>query len=161
MTEKTDEIPNITIENGRFVYRPNFSGRGPEEGEKYNADREKYFNVELNADWVPKLSADGWNVKYTKGTDDWPSVPYLEVKVGFSYRPPTIMVIRGSQQTYLNENTVASLDMLQLEKFDCVIRPYKWESDFGSGVKAYLQTLVAFPVMDDILAKYANFNVEE
>lgn len=160
MAEKNDNIPNITIEDARFVYRTNFSGRGPDEGEKYNVDREKYFNVQISEDMVVPLRKDGWNIKFTKGTEDYPEVPYLVVKVGFAYRPPTIVVVRNGHQTHLNEQTVSSLDVMQLEKVDCVIRPYAWSSDFGSGIKAYLQTLYAFPVMDDIMAKYANLGEE-
>lgn len=160
MAAKQDSIPNITVEDAKFVYRPNFSGRGPEDGEKYNVDRERYFNVQVEESMVAQLRKDGWNIKFTKPKEDYPETPYMEVKVGFAYRPPTIVVVRNGNPTHLSERTVGSLDMLQLEKVDLVIRPYVWENDMGSGVKAYLQTLYAFPIMDDIMSKYANLGMD-
>lgn len=160
MASKNDAQP-ITIENAKLVYRSNFSGRGPEEGERYNADREKYFNVEIPEAMVADLRKQGWNIRFTKGTEEYPEVPYMVVKVGFAYRPPTIVVVRNGHPRYLAENTVGSLDTLELERLDVVIRPYYWENDMGSGIKAYLQTLYAFPVMDDLMTKYAHLIEEE
>lgn len=155
MAEKPS-IPLIEIEDARFVFKPNFEGRA----EKFNDPGNRYFNVEIPQDMVPRLMSDGWNVKYTKETEEWEAKPYLEVKVAFSYRPPTIVLNRAGHETLINEQTCASLDFLQFEKFDVAIRPYQWENDMGSGVKAYLQTLYAFPVSDGIMNKYARLRAE-
>lgn len=152
--------PNITIENAKFVYRPNFEGRE----EMYNEEGNRYFNVELPAEIVENVQRDGWNVKFTKPRktaspeelESFEPKPYLEVLVGFKYRPPTIVLIMDGRQTNIDEDTVGTIDNVELESFDVVLRGRPWDAAFGSGIKAYLQTFYGTVRMDDIRRKYAN-----
>lgn len=154
--------PNIVIENAKFVYRPNFEGRE----EAFNDAGNRYFNVELPAEIVESVQADGWNVKYTKPRkaatqeelDSFVPVPYLEVIVGFKYRPPEIVLLTDGRPTRVSEETVGMLDEVQYESFDVVLRGRPWEAAFGSGIKAYLQTFYGTLAMDDIRRKYANLD---
>lgn len=148
---------NIVIENAQFVYMPNFEGRE----ERYNEAGDRYFNVRIPDNIVEKVTADGWNVKWTKPSKSHPrpeehvSEPYLEVAVGFKYRPANIILWEDGKETPLNEQNCGVVDGLQFEKIDMVIRGRNWENDSGCGIKAWLQTFVGVVETDDILRKYA------
>lgn len=151
---------NITIENAKFVYNPNFEGRE----ERYNEAGDRYFNVRIPDNIVEKVTADGWNVKWTKPSksatpqqaEEHVSEPYLEVAIGFKYRPANISVWEDGKETVLDEQTCGVVDKLQFETFDVVIRGRNWENDNGCGIKAWLQTFVGIVETDDIQRKYAN-----
>lgn len=150
------EIPNITIEGLEFVYRPNFQGRA----EKYNDEGNRYFNAKIPDEMVEHLLRDGWNIKFTKPGKNDPNpqdhVPeaYLEVTVGFGYRPPTIMFIQDGRPTPITENLVSLVDSTEFESMDVVIRAHQWSNEMGSGVKAYLKSFYGVVEMDDLARKY-------
>jgi hypothetical protein len=156
---------DIVIENAQFVYRPNFEGRE----ERFNDEGDRYFNVRIPDNIVDKVTADGWNIKWTKPSKSNPRPeehipePYLEVNVGFKYRPPTILVIENGQETQLTVDeekgidTVRILDGLEFEQFDVVIRGRNWENEASKqcGIKAWLKTFVGVVNVDEVLSKYA------
>lgn len=154
--QQRQDIPKIIIEGLEYVYRPNFEGRA----ERYNEEGNRYFNAKVPADMVDPLTRDGWNVKWTKPSKNHPnpeehvSEPYIEVSVGFNFRPPTIILIRDGRQQPIGENLVGMLDSMQFENIDVSIRPYQWSNETGSGVKAYLDQFYGTVEMDDLMRKY-------
>lgn len=145
----------VFIEDARFVYKPNFEGRA----ETYNDEGHRYFNVEIpGADKAAAMEADGWNVKWTKGNDDYPSIPYMEITVGFKYRKPEIVLIQDGKKTPIVEATVDLMDSTEFESFDVGIRPYVYDINGNTGVKAYLKTFYGTVPFDPIRAKYANLD---
>ena len=148
--------PPLTIENLEFVYRPNFEGRR----ERYNEEGNRYFNARIPDDLVPVLERDGWNLKYTKPSathpnpDEFVPVPFVEVTVGYSFRPPTIIFIRDGHQTPIPERQVSLVDVTEFSNIDVTIRGYPWESEVGQGVKAYLKSFYGTVEMDDLDRKY-------
>lgn len=150
------EIPNITIENVEFVYRPNFEGRA----ERYNDEGHRYFNAKVPEEMIDPLQRDGWNVKWTKPTKANPNpeefVPeaFLEVEVGFNFRPAKVILIKDGRQQPLAEHLVGLVDSTVFESIDVVIRPYQWTNDSGSGVKAMLKSMYGIVEMDDLDRKY-------
>lgn len=151
------QIDNVTVENAKFIFRPNFEGRE----EQYNEPGNRYFNIRVPDNIVDALTADGWNIKWTKEREEYPSEPYLEVTVGFKYRPPLVILIEDGRETQLTEQTVGLIDTLQFETMDVVIRPYLWESAMGSGVKAYLKTFYGSLAMDDLQRKYSRLRNQD
>lgn len=145
---------NITIEGAKFVYRTNFSGIE----ETFNEEGNRYFNVAIPPEMVEALQADGWNIKFTKGSEEYPEEPYLEVTVGFKYRTPEIVLIQDGKRTIITEQMVGLLDSTEYENVDVVIRPYVWSSAMGSGVKAYLKTFYGTVPFDPIQAKYRDLD---
>lgn len=154
--------PDMVIEDAQFVYRRNFEGRE----ETYNEEGSRYFNVRVPDEIVEEATAAGWNVKWTKPSKNDPrpeehvSEPYLEVAVGFKYRPPTIMLIEGTKQTLIGEETVGLLDTMEFKTVDVVIRGREWSSPHGCGIKAWLKTFAGVVDTDDIMQKYANLGDE-
>lgn len=151
------ELPLLVIEDLEYVYRTNFSG----EAEKYNVLGNRYFNAAVPRDIAEALERDGWNIKWTKpganhpNPDEHVPEPYVEVTVGFKYRPPTIIMIRDDRATPITESTVSLLDSTEFSKIDVVIRAVYWENDNGSGYKAWLKSFYGTVEMDDLDRKYA------
>lgn len=141
---------NIIIENARIGFR-NFSGK---EG-KYNPAGRRNFCVFLDPKIAEELVADGWNIRYLEPRDpDDDKQAYLQVTVNFSNIPPKIIVITSKNKTTLEESTVNMLDWAEIENVDLIIRPYNWDVNGKSGVKAYIKSMYVTLVEDEFEKKY-------
>ena len=141
---------NIIIENARIGFR-NFSGK---EG-KYNPAGRRNFCVFLDSKIAEELIGDGWNIRYLEPRDpDDDKQAYLQVAVNFSNITPKIIVITSKNKTTLEESTVNMLDWAEIENVDLIIRPYNWDVNGKSGVKAYIKSMYVTLVEDEFEKKY-------
>lgn len=141
---------NINIENAQLRFR-NFSGK---EG-KYNPEGRRNFCVLLDMDTAQKLSEDGWNIKYLQPREEGESPQaYIPIFVSYKFNPPKIVLISSSGKREINEDEVNILDWAEFANVDLVARPYNWEVNDKSGVKAYLKALYATIEEDEFEAKY-------
>ena len=145
---------NVVIENARIFIR-NFSG----EADKFNKEGSRYFCVILPTETATAMSEQGWNVRWLDGRDDDIRTPYIQVAVGFKFYPPKIVLISSSGRTSITEDTVSMLDWAELEKVDIIIRPREYSVSGRSGIKAYLKTMYATLVEDELDIKYAKSDV--
>lgn len=154
---KTD-IKKVTIEDAELVFI-NFSG----EERMYNSKGTRNFCVFLPEDLAQQLAADGFNVKMTKAREEGEDPrPYIKVNVNFSNRPPRITMITSSGRTILTEDTVGSLDYLDLQSVDLIFQGSDWEQPDGrAGTSAYLQTMFVMIEEDVLERKYASYEVED
>jgi hypothetical protein len=147
---------NLTIENAQILFR-NFSG---EEG-MYNRAGDRNFCVLIDDDTAASLIQDGWSVKYLKPREDGEKPqPYMQVKVKFGNIPPRIVLVTSRNKKELTESDVNILDWAELERVDLIIRPYNWEVNGKSGVKAYLKTGYFTIVEDKFANRYADIPEE-
>lgn len=139
-TTKRKNIANLTIENGRLVFK-NFSGRAG----KYNAEGVRSFSVVIeDLEFAHKLEEEGWNIKWPKPREDGEELaPTLPVAVSFDPYPPRIKQVQdGGGEVWLDATNVFTLDDAEIVSASMVIRPYCWEQPDGShGVKAYLKDM--------------------
>lgn len=140
----------ITMEGARIGFR-NFSGKeGP-----YNLKGQRNFCVFLDEDLATRLQKDRWNVKWPKNpvpNDD--RKPYLPVAVNFDNFPPKVVIIKNKKKEDLTEEDIHILDWVEIENVDIIIRPYNWEAQGKSGVKAYLKTMYITIIQDAFEEKY-------
>ncbi len=147
----------VTMEEVRIIFR-NFAGK---EGQ-YNREGDRNFGVILPPDVAERMAADGWNVKFLQPRDeaeDEVETPWLPVSVNFDKgKPPKIMLVTERGRTALNEDTVDTLDWADITNVDLIVRPYTWDVNGRSGVKAYLQSMYVTIEEDELERKYAEMD---
>lgn len=144
------KLNNIVIEHARIGFR-NFAGVPG----KYNNAGNKNFCIFFDHDTGATLENDGWNVRWLQPkNEDEEAVPYLQVAVSFGAYPPNITIVTSKGKTRLEEEDVKMLDWAEIENVDVTIRPYTWEVNGKSGVKAYLKSLWVTLVEDQFESKY-------
>lgn len=146
-----NRLNDLVMENCRIIFR-NFSGK---EG-KFNPAGRRNFNVVLDERTAKALMADGWNVKMSPPRDLENEEPMyrMEVSVNYNHIPPKIFMISGNVKTELDEDSVNALDYAEIENVDMIVRPYIWEVNGKTGVKAYVKSMYVTIVQDEFEEKY-------
>ena len=150
-------ISNISVESARIIFR-NFAGKES----KFNAKGKRNFCLVLDNDVAEDLKDIGWNIKYLspRDPDDAPQA-YLQVAVAFDNFPPKIWLITGGKKTELTEDTISVLDYAEIENVDVIVRPYVWEVNGKSGVKAYVKNMYVTIAENEFEKKYRNLDEED
>lgn len=147
----------LQIEEAKIVYR-NFSGVAG----KYNREGDRNFAVVIPTQEIADdLMKEGWNVKIRppRDEDDEPFI-YLPVKIKFNDRGPGVYIntFDGGLER-LNEDTIGSLDNIDIVSVSLDIRAYDWEVNGKTGRSAYLQGMEVTQNIDRFAAKYAESHI--
>ena len=144
-------VSNINIKNAKIAFR-NFEGK---EGKFNPAGRRNFCVILEDQELVAQLVNDGWNIKYLKPRDDEdPEQPYITVSVKFEPIKPNIYMVTSKNKVELFEDTVGQLDYAEITNVDLSIRPYQWEVNGKTGIKAYLKTMYVTIEEDPFAASY-------
>lgn len=158
----SNKVDNLVVENARIIFR-NFAGKE----KKYNPEGDRNFCLLIDDDNVAASLADkGWNVKtlQPRNPDDGVAY-YIPVRVSYEYFPPNIYLMSGQyvdekgqvrfrNKVHLDEESVGSLDYAEIENVDLIIRPYQWEVNGKTGIKAYAHRMYVTIAEDEFAAKY-------
>lgn len=144
------DMKNVTIEDCRIAFR-NFAGNE----DKFNPAGSRNFALLLDEKQAEDMEALGWSVKYLKPRDDDPvGQAFLKVKLSFDKKPPKILLVTTRGKTYLDQDSVNSLDWVDIEQADITLNPYEWNVNGATGVTAYVKTLIIKPVEDYLEMKW-------
>lgn len=149
------KLEDLIIENGQIIFR-NFSGKES----KYNREGCRNFCVVIGeSDLTQKLMDDGWNVRSLPPRDEDEDLKYyLPVTVNFMNIPPKVLMITRKSKIRLTEESVDSLDFAEIKNADIVIRPYHWNVNEKTGIKAYLKSLYITIDEDAFAEKYEDID---
>lgn len=149
------KLQPVNFEDARIGFK-NFEGReGP-----FNRKGDRSFAVFLDRQTAEAMAQDGWNVKFPKpiegqvDPDADERDPYLQVTVSVENFPSTINIISNGVPTRLSGDECGMLDWAELQSVDLVIRPYQWEVNGKTGIKAYLKAGYFNIIVDQFAAKY-------
>lgn len=148
----------VLMEGVRIVFR-NFAGK---EGQ-YNREGDRNFAVLLDDTIANQMAEDGWNVKWLKpreDDEDETAQAYLPVSVNFKGRPPRVVLVTSRARKHLTEDEVEMLDWADILNVDLIVRPYEWNVNGKTGIKAYLQSLYVTIEEDPLEMKYADMEAQ-
>lgn len=146
-------VENVVIENAHIIFR-NFSGTAT----KFNRAGNRNFCVIIDdQDAYNEMKALGWGVKELNPRDpDEEPTKYMKVNVSYGYNPPVIYLISGGKKKALSEETVGTLDHVEIKNIDLVIRPYAWDVSGRQGISGYLKSMYVTLNEDAFADKYSD-----
>lgn len=144
---------NLILENAR-IGRGNFRNFAGEKTQ-YNTTGKRTFTVMLDEAEANQLLNDGWHIRFLEPRDEEDErLGLLDVEVKYGAYPPKIVLISGNVKTLLGEEDLAMLDSAEFSNADLIVRPYNWEVNGKTGVKAYVKSLYLTLDDDDFGGKY-------
>lgn len=150
------DIDNVVIRGAKLKFR-NFAGKE----KNYNREGDRNFVVVIDDEDVAlKMIEDGWNVRTKLADEEGDSPEYtIQVAVGYKIKPPIITMLtkNSKKKTVLDEEDIHILDYAEIIKANVAIRPRQWETNQGSGIKAYLKTLYVVVEEDEFADEFDDY----
>lgn len=141
----------ITLRHAEIA-RKNFRGaeRRDKAGHVVNSEGNRNFLLIIPDDMVTELIDDGYTVKDFRPDENGNADSYIQVKVGFQYKPPTVWLVTAKsdgtkKRTRLTEGTINQIDELapsDIKDIKIVVRPVPGEDRNGNPkITPWLETM--------------------
>lgn len=143
----------VLMEGVRIIFR-NFSGKET----KYNREGNRNFAVLVDDKTAKAMAEDQWHIKWLRPREEEEGEKpqaYLPVEIKYNPRPPRVVLITSRGRTNLDETQVEMLDWVDIVNVDLIVRPYHWNVNGKTGVKAYLQSMYVTIQEDPLELKYS------
>ena len=156
-----ERIDDVTIRGAagqQLIFR-NFEGAAG----KFNNAGDRNFCLIIDEELAGELQSKGFSIKHTKARDDYDSVPYIKIKVGFTLKdgtdnpyPPKIYKIDSTGMKQLDKTNVKFLDGARITKADLIFSGYQYEDRETGEIRysAYLRNLYAEIEENDLEREY-------
>ena len=145
---------NAVMEDVQIIQSwSNFSGRP----DTFNPNGgERYCVIEFQDDeFANELLSRNWNVRKRDPREEGDPYTYtIQAKIKYGgKRPPRIFKVTSKNTTLLDEYTVSTLDLDEIEFVDVELRA--WEYEPGKPCAMYVRTMYVNIAEDIFAAKYA------
>ena len=156
--ERIDDVTIRGASGTQLIFR-NFAG----EAGKYNNAGDRNFCLIIDEELAGELQSKGFSIKRTKAREDYDSVPYIKIKVGYTLKdgtdnpyPPKIYKIDSTGMRSLDKTNVKLLDGARISKVELVFSGYQYQDrDTGeTRYSAYLRNLYAEIQENDLEREY-------
>ena len=156
--ERIDDVTIRGAAGNQIIFR-NFEGAAG----KFNNAGDRNFCLIIDEELAGELQSKGFSIKHTKARDDYDSVPYIKIKVGFTLKdgtdnpyPPKIYKIDSTGMKALDKTNVKFLDGARIVKADLIFSGYQYEDRDTGEVRysAYLRNLYAEIEENDLEREY-------
>lgn len=146
----------VVMEDVEIIFR-NFSG----EERKFNDAGQRNFAVKLDDDTAAMLAEDEWNVKWLRpkeeGEEGEEDQAILPVSLRYDKgQPPRVVIITERGRTNLDESSVEMLDWADIRHVDLIVRPFRWDVNGKTGIKAMLKSIYVTIEEDPLEKKYGD-----
>ena len=140
----------LIAEDAKIIQRwSNFRGLGS----RFNAEGNRNFDLIIPDEMAEEMRADGWNIKQTRGSDEYPAEYYTNVNISWAKFPPSVNFITSRGETAVDESVIGQLDTAEIERMDIAINlSYRKKDDGSTGIKGYVQTMDVWLYEDPIMA---------
>ena len=152
-----DNTTRLNLRHVNVLFK-NFEGRKvTANGRVLNQEGCRNFAVHMDPEMAQALMDDGWSIKAGKvhNEDDEPWY-YMPVSLRFDNFPPRVYLVTKTGKVLLDTDTIGELDSVDIAYADITIRPYCWEVNGKSGVKAYVKTMYAVLDENEFDSEYAD-----
>ncbi len=144
----------LVVEDAKIIQRwSNFRGLPG----RYNAEGNRNFDLVIPEEMVDGMRAAGWNIRETKGSEEYPSEFYTNVNISWAKFPPSVIFYSGREDTRgteVDETVIGQLDTAEIERMDLAINlSYRTKDDGSTGIKGYVQSMDVWLYQDPIRAR--------
>lgn len=137
--DKDKKGKTILVVEDAKIFWTNFRGLGS----KYNTPGHRNFCLALPKDAAADMAADGWNVKYTKpSNEEFEPEPYVSVNISWEYKKPFVTFTTNGRANEVGEEEIDILDTAEIERVDLALDlSVRTKDDGSTGIKGYVKSM--------------------